>query len=472
MNSFRRDIIIVLLTNLISKPLWLIADNLVQNQVGHTTYGLIGALLAMGQWAWMLSDWGLYALVVREVARDQSTCSSVGSAAFTLKLSLSVAAVLLFAGLGWGLGYRAQSFLWLLAAIGYQVGLGYIQFFRSFFQGDQRFRVEAILSALDKALILIGLLLLWRILSGSIYLATLMTGSLLAALTAGIWVQRRYGSLRLCFSPSELRWAFLQSTSFALMIQVAGFNEKINQVLLERIVGAHENGLYWGAYRWYSAAMVYSWTVLPLFFARFARLRSQNAPELPSTFITGVLLNSLPLIGVAGLFIATPELFTLFFSHSTPQEVERIQTVLQILGVGLAGNAIFEVFSTYITATGHEKAVLRLMIGALSMSAVLGSVGVIFLQERGAAWTLVASYFFCGLGYVWIFHRLGDMKVPFSLLAKLWLFFLTYSGALWKISKYFSSNLVAKVATAALLWFALAYVFGLLQQLYHASRFR
>lgn len=472
MSSFRRDIVLVLLTNLISKPIWLIADNLVQNHVGHSTYGLIGALLAIGQWAWVLSDWGLYALVVREIAKRQSAYSSVGSVAFTLKLILSAVAILLFAGLGWWLGYRAESFLWLLAAIGYQMSLGYIQFFRSFFQGDQRFRVEAILSALDKALILIGLLLLWRILSGRTYLATLMTGSFLAALAAGIWVRYIYGPLRICFSPAELRWAFLQSTSFALMIQVTGFNEKINQVLLERIVGAHENGLYWGAYRWYSAAMVYSWTVLPLFFARFAHLRSQNAPELPSTFITGLLLNSLPLIGVAGLFIAAPELFTLLFTQSTPQEVERMHAVLQILGVALASNAIFEVFSTYITATGHEKTVLRLMIVALTLTTLFGSLAVTFLQERGAAWALVASYLFCGVGYVWIFHRLGDIKVPRLLLAKLWLFFLAYSGALWKISEYFSFALPAKVAAAAILWLGFAYLLGLLQKLYHASRFR
>ncbi|MCS6790781.1 MAG: oligosaccharide flippase family protein [Bacteroidia bacterium] len=472
MSSFRRDILLVLLTNLISKPLWLITDNLVQNQVGHATYGLIGALLAIGQWAWVFSDWGLYALVVREVAKAQPSSLSVGSTAFTLKLSLSVAAILLFAGIGWWIGYRAESFLWLLAAIGYQMGLGYIQFFRSFFQGDQRFRVEAILSALDKIFILIGLLLLWRILNGRVYLATLMMGSLLAALAAGAWVQQSYGQLRLHFSLTQMRAIFLQSTSFALLIQVSSLSERMNQVLLERLAGAHENGLYWGAYRWHSAALVYSWTVLPLFFARFARLRSQNTSELPTTFITGLLLNSLPLIGVAGLFIAAPELFTLLFTQSTSQEIERIQRVLRILGLALASHAMFEVFSTYITSTGREKAVLRLMVIAIFLNALWGSLGVTFAQERGAAWALVAHYLFCGIGYVWIFHRLEDFKAPLLLLAKLWAFFLSYSGILWGITQYFSLTLPTKLAVAVLLWLSLAYLFGLLQQLYYASRFR
>jgi hypothetical protein len=72
---------------------------------------------------------------------------------------------------------------------------------------------------------------------------------------------------------------------YTLLVLVSGLNERINQVLIERLSGPYENGLYLGAYRWFGASLMYLWIVLPIFYARFASLGHRPTRNLWRTFL-------------------------------------------------------------------------------------------------------------------------------------------------------------------------------------------
>ncbi|MCS7161871.1 MAG: oligosaccharide flippase family protein [Bacteroidia bacterium] len=419
MKGFSRDVWVVVLLNILAKPLWLIADNLAQDKIGHAEYGLIKALLGFGQWATSLSDWGMYLMVARRIAQAPQQYAEISSVTFSLRTLLSFAGILLFLWIGWLIGYRHLALLWLGLLLIYQTSISYLQFFRAFLQGFQRFRADAFFSAAEKALAIVFLALGWPYLSGHLYVGLLTLSGVIVAIVSAGWVWRLYGRPTWCLNPS-LMWGMLQEiTPFALMTHVTALNERINQVLLERWESPYANGLYWGAYRWFSAAMMYLWLVLPLFFARFARLGRTYSPELRQTFQWGQMVSALPIIGITGIFLCAPELFMLLLRQSTPTEQKLMSQVLQILALSLLLQGFFAIYSTYLTANGYERAILWIMVASTLANVASCAYLLPGGQALGAAWALALSYVVqCG-GYLWVFSRKAPLRPPIGLLLRL-----------------------------------------------------
>ncbi len=434
MRDLRQGLVAALIANLLSKPVWLLTDTFVQDRIGHQAYGLIGALLGLGQWASALADWGLYALVTREMARSRSLYPHLSQHTLSLKLILTLLSAGGFLLLGYLLGYRGHSFSWLGLLVGYQLSLSYLQYFRSFFQGDQRFQIDALLSALEKGLVLFLLFLLWDRLAGDLYVWILFTAGAVSAALAGVWVIRRYGLPTLQVDWAALWATFRRMTPFALMGYATTFNERINQILLERWIGSYENGLYWGAYRWFSAAMMYLWIVMPVFFARFALLGRQRTIQLWRTLLWGQLVASWPLIAVAGTFLALPEVFLLFFSHSSPAEKLHMQAILQVLAIPLILNGLSIIYSTYLTAVGYEWAAFGLMVAASLVNGLSSGVLLPLYKGVGAALSLGLSYAAYGVGFILLLERVGPVPVPWTLLGRLAGFAVSYGLSAWGLN--------------------------------------
>lgn len=434
MRDLRQGLVATLLANLLSKPVWLLVDALVQDRIGHQAYGLIGALSGLGQWAAALADWGLYVLVTREMARNRGLYPHLSQTTLSLKLLLTLLAGGGFLLLGYLLGYRGHSLFWLGLLLGYQLTLSYLQYFRAFFQGDQCFQIDALLSALEKALVLLLLAMLWNQLAGDLYVRILFTAGMGSTALAGAWVMRRYGLPNLRFHWRAMQETFRRMTPFALMAYATTFNERLNQILLERLIGSYENGLYWGAYRWFSAAMMYLWIVMPIFFARFALLGRRRTPELWRTLLWGHLVAALPLITVAGIFLALPEAFMFFFPQSSPAEKFHMQTILQVLAIPLALNGLSIIYSTYLTATGYEWKAFGLMAGASLVNGLSSSVLLPLYKGVGAALSLGLSYTTYGVGFMLLFERVGPVPAPWSLAGRLAGLAVSYGLSAWGIS--------------------------------------
>ncbi|MCX8112350.1 MAG: oligosaccharide flippase family protein [Bacteroidia bacterium] len=468
MKTLQRDFILVVLANLLSKPLWLIVDNLAQNRIGHESYGIIGALLGLGQWAAALADWGLYVLVTREMARSLGTYRSLSGFTLTLKLILTLLSAAVFMGLGWIIGYRGKAFIWLVALLGYQLSLSYLQYFRAFFQGAQRFRLDALLSAAEKAVVLILLAGLWGMLDGDTYVGVLLTAGMLTAIGTGVGVWHQYG-LPVLQAERRSLWAiFRQMTPFALLSYASTLNERLNQVLLERWVGPYANGLYWGAYRWFAAAMMYLWIVLPMFFARFAKLGRQRGTELWRTFVWGQLVSALPIVAVAGLFVGTPQFFLILFTSSSSQEISEMAKMLQVSAIPLLINGLTAIYGTYLTAVGYEWVCFWVMLGASFTNFVSCALMLPLLSGLGAVIALGLSYLFYSAGLLWIFKAKAPVPVPSSTLMRLGGLSVLYVGGLFGIGQVSQSWLA--FISAVPLFIGSGWLVGLFRDWRYANR--
>ena len=431
LGRFFGSLSLTVLLNALVKPGWVVLENVVQNRLGHAAFGLVAALTSLAILVGALLDLGLTQSGTRRTATEPEFFAEHFPTMHTLRGLLNGVALVLLLGAGWLLGYRGAQ-LALLAGLGGALLLAqYAQFLRGLFQGRQHFRTDAGLSVLEKILLLASVLALVAV-PGALTLRSYVGARLGAAVFVVVLL---YGLLRRFFGPVRARWnarsargLLRQSLPFALIMVLYGLNERVDMLMLERLAPPREAGYYAGAYRWMDAAMMYAWTVLPLFFARFAAANARPA-ELRELLHLGQRVVAVPLLFVVAFVLFRGEVLFWQYSHSTAAEVGRMSLYLKILFLNVLVHAFFAIYSTLLTSTGHERAVSV----AIALSVALNIGLNLWLMPRygalaGAADTLMCAVF-VSASYVVLLVRAGTVPVPGRLLARLLLAFGLLCGS-------------------------------------------
>lgn len=422
---------LAVLLNMLVKPGWVVLENQVQNRLGHAAFGLIAALSSLAVVAITLADLGLTQSGIQRTAAEPDFFAEHFPALHALRGLLNVGALVVLLLLGGALGYRGAQ-LGLLAGIGGALLLTqYGLFLRGVFQGQQHFRTDAVLSVLEK-LVLLGAVLALVAVPGALSLPSYV-GARVGA--AAFTIALLYGLLRRFFGPVRARLSrpasralLRQSLPFALITVLYGLNERVDMLMLERLASPREAGYYAGAYRWMDAAMMYAWTVLPLFFARFAAARARPA-ELRQLLGLGQRVAAVPLLFVVAFVLFRGEVLFWQFSHSSGAELARMSNCLKILFLNVLVHAFFAIYSTLLTSTGHARVVSIVVAGS-----VLLNIGLnLWLMPRygalAAAWNTLVCVGFVSTGYVWLLATRAAVPVPGRVLARLLLAFGLLCGA-------------------------------------------
>ena len=440
---FLGNISLAILLNLLVKPGWVILENVVQDRLGHATFGLIAACSALAVVVASFTDLGLTQFTVQRLAAEPEFARQHFPTLLPLRGLLTVAALGALLGAGWLLGYRGAQ-LQLLAAVGAGLLLTqYGQFLRAPVQARQHFGTDAVLSVFEKlvALGLVGGLLV----GGSLGLASYVGSRLVAsAFTAVLFL----GLLRRLFGALPHRWPrwlaaqplLRGSLPFAFIALLYGINERVDMVLLERLSSAREAGYYAGAYRWLDAAMMYAWTVLPLFFARFAHA-SARPRELRQLLWVGQRVAAVPLLLVVAFVLFRGEVLFWQFGHSTGPELAHMLVCLKVLFLNVLVQAFFAIYSTLLTSTRHQKAVSWLVAVSIALNLSLNLLTLPHYGAVAAALNTLLSALVVSGGYVWLVVQRMPVAVPWHLLARLalafgllcggWYLARTYLGLSW-----------------------------------------
>ncbi len=406
--------------NLLVKPGWVLLENVVQDRLGHATFGLLAACSALAVVVATFADLGLSHFTVQRLAVEPGFADTQFPTLLPLRGLLTGAALALLLAVGLGLGYRGPQ-LSLLAAVGAGLLLSqYTQFLRAPVQARQRFGLDAWLSVLEKTLALA--LVAGLVLGDGLRLGTYVGARLAAAAFTAVLL---LGLLRRLFGPLAHRWpaagpagALLRgSLPFAAIALLYGINERVDMVLLERLASAREAGYYAAAYRWLDAVMMYVWTILPLFFARFAQAAARPR-ELGQLLLLGQRVLALPLLLVVAFIWFRGEVLFWQFGHSTPPELARMTWCLRILALNVLVHGFFALYAALLNSTGHVRSVSWLV--ALSVALNLG-LNLALVPHYGA---VAAAYITLGCalvvsgGYVALLGRVG-VVVPWRLLGQL-----------------------------------------------------
>ena len=410
----------LLLINLISKPLWLLAEQEVQDRLGHATWGTFAALLSLGFLLRPVGELGIAQYTIKTIAGEHRYYRSLFGRALLLKLWLNMLYMGVTIGVGYALGYRGE-WLIILSLVGvFYVCLNYLEQFRAGLQAFQKFKLDGLASITDKTLMMLVLLLFfyggWLTMQRFV-VATVLT-VVFATLLFGLIVFKKFGLPTLQLSRVRVAHLLRKSWPFALMVVLFGTNERINQLMLERLASGYENGIYVAAYRWIAAIQMYLWTILPVFYAKFAANLTKPIATRQSLFNTGHALVYLPLLFAFGFIWFYGEKLFFLFDNSTPAAIAAMTTNLRILAGFMWFNAAFTIFSTYLTATGHERFVSYMLVVVIALSVVANFVFIPIYGAVAASWAMTGAFGVLSVGYLIGFALRTELRVPWLLLGK------------------------------------------------------
>ena len=278
--KFITNLALLLFLNLLVKPFWILGiDRTVQNVTGAEEYGFYFAILNFSFLFNILLDLGITNFNNRNIARHHQLLTKHFSGIVSLRLALAVVyfAVTITAGLLIGYNTRQMTFLAILG--GNQFIASFILYLRSNISGLLMFRADSILSVLDRLLmILICGILLWTNVAGTDFriewfiLAQTAAYSL-TALAALLIVLRRSSVRRITLKKAFSLMILKQSFPFAVLILLMTFYNRIDSVLLERLLpgseGNYQAGIYASAWRLLDAmnqiAFLFAGLLLPIF---------------------------------------------------------------------------------------------------------------------------------------------------------------------------------------------------------------
>jgi O-antigen/teichoic acid export membrane protein len=418
----------LLLLNLLIKPFWVLGIGTgVQNAVGPEEYGIYFTMLNFSYLFHIFLDFGINNFQNRNISQNPKAAGQLLSTLSVVKLGFGLVFMVLVMTVGkYVMNYPAHYLYLLLIVGGNQVLLSIVLFLRANLAGLQFFKVDSLISVLDRLLMIaICGVLLWGGITeipfqiewfayaqGAAYAATIVVALLILLMEA----QVKFQIPDLSILPSIVK----KSLPFAMLTLVMTIYYRIDVIMIDELMpnGALETGIYAQGYRLPEMASMFSLLfatlLLPLFSKMIAKkesvigLMSLSFRLLVTAAIISAILFSFFSIDVARIIFDTE------FSKSAD-----VQRVLMYTFIPLASTYIF---GTLLTANGDMKTLNVISVIGLLINVGLNYYLIPYFGIVGAAMaTLITQITVVVLQLLYIGHQFKT-KPRWQLLVSLGLF--------------------------------------------------
>ncbi|HPE77757.1 MAG TPA: polysaccharide biosynthesis C-terminal domain-containing protein [Draconibacterium sp.] len=395
--KFVTNLILLLTLNLLIKPFWILGiDRNVQNLVGDESYGMYFALFNFSLLLNILLDLGITNFNNKNIAQHQFLLKKHLSNIVGLKFMLAVVYAVFSLTVAAVIGYGKVQMHLLLFLIFNQFLISFTLYLRSNISGLHLFRTDSILSVLDRTLMIAicSVLLFSESLKSHFTIEWFVYAQTAAYLLASVItfaiVLHKSGKISIRFSPVFFMAFLRKSYPYALLILLMGFYNRIDGVMLERLlpetIGQQQAGIYAQAFRLLDAVSMFGVLVAGLLLPIFARMIKQGDDlaqmiKLSFTFlfVTAVV------VAVSSIFYNSEIMEVLYHSNT-----EHSSELLGILMTGFIGIATTYVFGTLLTANGSLK---QLNIMAFVGMVINVSLNLILIPRYQAFGSAYASLF-------------------------------------------------------------------------------
>lgn len=384
--KFLSGLALMLFLNLLIKPVAIFGiDAEIQNRVGAENYGIYFSLLSFSFLFNILMDFGINNFTTKRVAEQPKVATSyLGRMLifrFVLFIFYAVVSFTIALILGWK-GYE----LYLLSFLVFnQFLVTLIAYARSHFAGLLQFKTEALLSILDRfLLILICGAMLYTPLSGDVFqiewFIWIQTGCYgTTVVVAFVLLLKQIDRPKLSFRPIFSYAIIRKSLPYALLILLMMIYTRVDSVMIERmhVDGKLQAGYYAQGFRLFDAlfgfAMIFSALLFPLF-SKMLAANQKIKPLLASA--TKLLIGGTFALAIIAWF--NSELILGWIYNNNVLESEKSFQLLMVGFVGMSANLIF---GTLLTADGSLK-----FLNSVSALGIILNIGInaSLIPEYGA----------------------------------------------------------------------------------------
>jgi O-antigen/teichoic acid export membrane protein len=356
---FFSNLLFSLLLNLLIKPIAIFGiDAQVQNAVGLDHYGLYFSLLSLSLILNILMDLGINNYVIKTVAKNQEEAKSQISSVLILRLALFILYLGVLFVIAFLLGYDSAA-LKLLFLLGLnQLFIVFIAYFRGFFAGMQRYKLDSFFSVFDRIILILtagSVLLLptgYRM-TIPLYIQLQTFGYFLTCVLAFIFFKRLVGTIHWKIDLGHFTSVLQKSLPYALLIILMSIYTRIDGVLLHELAvnGNMEAGIYAKGFRLLDALYMFGMIFAGLLFPMFSNLLQESVQKVRElVLISANFLMSGVIVVVFVIILHHQEILQLIYTSNARAELPFIWLMLSFIGI-----AMNFVFGTLLTANGNLK---------------------------------------------------------------------------------------------------------------------
>jgi len=308
----------------------------------------------------------------------------------------------------------------------------FILYLRSNISGLQYYRTDSLLSVLDRTLMIIFIgILLWGNITDKpfriewfVYAQT--CSYIITLLTTLSIVLYRSGKISLNLKTDQFLKILKSSFPFALLILLMAFFNRIDSVMLERLLidGKKQAGIYAQSYRILDAATQFAFLFATLLLPMFSRMLKVNDK------VNDLIRIALPILMAAAFSLAIvgnfyrEEIIALLYHH---HEIISYR-IFGVLMTGFVFISLSYIFGTLLTANGNLR-----QLNILAFITVILNIGLNLLliprfKGLGAAIASLSSQGFYAISQIILSYRI--IKIPFNtdILLRLLIFVLVNAG--------------------------------------------
>jgi O-antigen/teichoic acid export membrane protein len=461
--KFFTNLLFLLTLNLIVKPFWVFGiDRVVQNQVGSEQYGLYFSLFNLSILFNIILDFGLANFNNRNISQHSQLLPKYFSNIVTLKFILGFVYALITITAGIVAGYNLHEFKLLFVLIFNQFLLSFILYLRSNISGLHNFKIDSIISILDRFLMIVIVgILLWSNITDEKFkikwFVFAQTAAYSITATIAFFIVLKHAKfIKIRINKPFLISTLKQSLPFALLVLLMSFYNRFDAVLLERLLdnGKTQAGIYAQSFRLLDAvsqfALLFATLLLPIF-SRMIK-NKENVSELVQ-YSFFLLITPAVIFVVASVFYGNEIISLLYREHNDFST--QVFKVLFLTFIPISSNYIF---GTLLTANGSLKQLNIIAAIGVIISLSLNLILIPKLQAEGSAIAALSTQTFTAITQfvlsIYIFKIKFSLRKIFSIL----LFFIGFFTTAFFIHRWqfnwilqFSSTLTV----GAILAFAL-----------------
>lgn len=412
--EFLFNLLLLVFINLLIKPAFIFGIDLgVQNRAGEQ-YGLYFALLNLTYLFQIVSDFGIQSFNNRHISQHPQLLPKYFPNLLAVKWMLALMYVVLTMAMAvFMLGYERETLPLLFVLLVNQILVQLILFLRSNISGLGYYRLDSLLSSLDKFLMLFTCgVLLW---SGWFHFSLLnfalaQTTALLATV---IWVfLLLQGKASFPLKPTWAKnwragWPFVllmlrQSYPYALVVLLMYAYTRLDAVVLERMAGSAHADVYASAFRLLEACNMLGYLFASLLLPMFSKLLKSGAAIRPLTSLSFRLIWAGSVALAAAIFFAREDLLRFMM----PQRANEYRfDVLGILIWAFVPVSITYIFSTLLTARERLMQMNHFFLVGIAIDLGLNLILIPEWGARGAAVAALTTQCFVAASMVWLCLR-------------------------------------------------------------------
>lgn len=436
---------LVLFLNLLVKPFWIFGiDRTVQNTVGSGDYGFYFALFNFSLILNILLDLGITNYNNKNIAQNNQLLSKHFSNVIVLKFLLAVLYAVVCLSIAFIIKYDFRQIQMLSFLIANQFLLSLILYLRSNLSGLHLFKTDSFISVLDRLLMIIicGVLLWGHVFSTPfkiewfIYSQTIAYG--ITAFITFLVVVQKADFLHLHFD-----WHFFivflkQSYPFALLILLMAFYNRIDSVMLERLLpnGDEQAGIYAQSYRILDAASMIAFLFAGLLLPIFSKmLKHKESVQQLVQFSYKLILVPVVIFVIGAIFYSQNLMQLLYHGNNLNKSAEIFSCIIP----GLIAISTTYIYGTLLTANGSLRQLNIMAAIAMLVNISLNFILIPQFQAFGSAISSLITQSLTAVIQIYIANRVFKFNVNYKFVFKLLIFTVAIIGLGFLVKQTFSN---------------------------------